>query len=363
MAVLKYAIWGVLILIALVVILVLVLRIARPLDRIYYKGPVTGHFDGERFHNLGREIVTAETAGARPNFILTRLTKMFRPDPAEAWPDHVPVTPTKPPAKVEGQAMRVTWIGHAAVLVQTQGLNILTDPVWSDRAGPWDRLGPKRVRAPGVRIADLPKIDLILVSHNHYDHMDLATLKTLWQRDRPRIVTPLGNDTILKGHGIEAVTADWGGHVAIRPGIDVIVERVHHWGSRWGQDRNRALWSGFTVTLPGGNLFFAGDTGMGDGSWPRDAAKHGPFRLALLPIGAYHPRPVFGNHHVDPEQSVSIFRTLGAAHALGIHWGTFKLTDETIDAPLVELRAALAKARIAPDRFITTEAGYGYMVP
>ncbi|KRB85413.1 hypothetical protein ASE00_01020 [Sphingomonas sp. Root710] len=353
------AIWAAGTAVALLVLLA-VAWFARPLylDRTYYRGPASGHFNGERFFNP-----EGDSAGVPRGFILPRLWAMITGRRAPGWPETIPVHPARPPARVEGDAMRVTWVGHATALVQTQGLNILTDPVWSDVAGPWNRFGPKRARAPGVRFEDLPKIDVVLVSHNHYDHMDLPTLERLWARDRPLIVTSLGNETILKDRGIDAVARDWDGIVPVKPGVSVIVERVHHWGARWGSDRNRALWSGFTVTLPGGNIFFAGDTGIGDGAWPRLAARHGPFRLALLPIGAYHPREIFGGHHIDPQQAVSVFRTLGARHALGVHWGTFRLTDESADAPRVELAESVKAAGIAPDRFVATEPGQGWMVP
>lgn len=333
---------------------------ARPLylDRIYYRGPVSSHFDGQRFFNP-----EGEAADVPRRFILPRLWDMVTGQRAPGWPQRIAVRPSRPPARVVGAAMLVTWIGHATTLVQTQGLNILTDPIWSDVAGPWNRFGPKRARGPGVRFADLPKIDVVLISHNHYDHMDLPTLERLWARDRPLIVTSLGNDAILKARGIAAVARDWDGVVPVKPGVSVIVERVYHWGSRWGQDRNRALWSGFTVTLPGGNVFFAGDTGLGDGAWPRDATRHGPFRLAILPVGAYHPREIFGGNHIDPQQAVSVFRTLGARHALGIHWGTFQLTDEAADAPRGELAASAKAAGVASGRFVTMEPGIGWTVP
>ncbi|KKC23806.1 hypothetical protein WP12_22970 [Sphingomonas sp. SRS2] len=346
--------------IAALAVLIAAAYVASPLylDRVYYRGPVSGHFDGQRFFNP-----EGESAQVPRKFLLSRLWGMITGQAAPGWPESIAVRPSRPPARVAGGAMRVTWIGHATALVQTQGLNILTDPIWSDVAGPWNMVGPSRVRAPGVRFEDLPKIDVVLISHNHYDHMDLPTLQRLWTRDRPLIVTSLGNEAILKEYGIVAATRDWDGMVPVKPGVSVIVERVHHWGSRWGQDRNRALWSGFTVTLPGGNVFFAGDTGFGDGAWPRDAARHGPFRLAILPVGAYHPRDIFGGNHIDPEQAVSVFRTLSARHALGIHWGTFQLTDEAADAPRGELAKSVMAAGIAADRFITTEPGVGWMVP
>ncbi|RYD94763.1 MAG: hypothetical protein EOP61_21025, partial [Sphingomonadales bacterium] len=173
----------------------------------------------------------------------------------------------------------------------------------------------------------------------------------------------LGNDTILKGRGIGSVAVDWGRAVKVGPGIWAVVERVHHWGSRWGQDRNRALWSGFTVTLPGGNIFFSGDTGYGDGAWAAQAARHGPFRLAILPIGAYHPRDVFGGNHVDPQQALAVFRALGADTGFGIHWGTFRLTDEGADHPPVELAESMKTAGLPAERFRTTDVGVGWTVP
>ena len=160
------------------------------LDRIYYQGPASDHFDGERFVNPEGPV---SGSGSGRNFF----SRWASSEERVTWPRSVPVTPTVPPDRVDGLEMRVTWIGHATVLIQTQGLNILTDPMWSDVASPFPPFGPDRVRAPGVRFEDLPRIDLVLVSHNHYDHLDLPTLRRLWQRDRPLIVTSLGNDRVI----------------------------------------------------------------------------------------------------------------------------------------------------------------------
>jgi L-ascorbate metabolism protein UlaG (beta-lactamase superfamily) len=326
------------------------------LDRIYYEGPRSDHFDGERFFNPGPAAEAGSHSG--PARFLNR---WIGADARAQWPKHVPVRQSVPPARVAGSDMLVTWIGHATVLVQTRGLNILTDPIWSERASPFSFVGPKRVRAPGVAFERLPKIDLVLISHNHYDHMDLPTLERLWERDRPLIVTSLGNDSILRGRGIEAEALDWGGRRRIGA-AEVIALRNHHWGSRWGTDRNRALWSAFNVRLPGGNIFFAGDTGWGDGSWVREAARSGPFRLAIIPIGAYEPRDIMKSNHVDPEEAVRIFEALRPARALGIHWGTFQLTFEPIGDPPRRL-AALKRARgISAERFVATEAGRSFRV-
>jgi len=337
------------------------LWLARPLylDRVYYRGPPSDHFDGARFRNPEGEF----GSGGAKKMGVARLWRAATGQRLGGWPESIPVRPGRPPPRVDGRVMRVTWIGHATVLVQTQGLNILTDPIWSEVAGPFNQFGPRRVRAPGVRFVDLPKIDIVLVSHNHYDHMDLPTLERLWRRDRPLVVTSLGNDSILRDHGIAALARDWNGIVPIRPGIAVIVDRVHHWSSRWGSDRNRALWSGFTVTLPGGNVFFAGDTGWGDGSWPVAARRRGPVRLALLPIGAYHPREIFSGNHIDPAQAVASYRLLHAAYAFGYHWGTFQLTEEGVDQPRDELGHILLERAIAPGRFVTREPGEAWIVP
>jgi L-ascorbate metabolism protein UlaG (beta-lactamase superfamily) len=347
---------------AVVAVCLAITIVPRFLDRIYYRGPVSDHFDGQRFFNPGRDdTVAPPTGNSRGGFLWRYLTNR---DKRPEWPEHVPVTPGKPAARVEGQAMVVTWIGHASALVQTQGLSILIDPVWSERAGPFG-LGPKRVTAPGVRFDDLPKIDLVLVSHDHYDHMDLTTLKRLWTRDKPLIVTSLGNDSILRGVGVPARALDWGGRVTLKPGVDVVVMRSHHWSSRWFTDRNRALWSGFTVTLPGGNLYYPGDTGAGDLGWVDDARALGPIRLALLPIGAFRfvPGQMAIGSHVGPIDAVEIFERLGAARAIPVHWGTFRLSYEAYDTPPKLLTATMRCAGLDPTRFAPVAIGAQVSIP
>jgi len=324
----------------LVVLLCLAIAIVPDfLDARYYRGPVSGHFDGEHFFNPDG----ADDALSPPGGTGTLLRYVTARDNRPVWPDRVAVTPAKPPARVEGERMLATWVGHATVLVQTNGLNILTDPVWSKSAGPFG-IGPTRVAEPGIRFADLPKIDLILVSHDHYDHMDLTTLRKLWDRDHPLIVTSLGNDSVIGQAGVPARALDWGGEVAVRPGVSVVVNRSHHWDSRWFADRNRALWSGFVVRLPGGNLFFAGDTGAGDLKWADQAASYGPIRLALIPIGAFRftAGQMAAGSHIGPVDAVEVYRRLGAAQAIAIHWGTFRLSYEGWDTPPRLLAAAEA---------------------
>ena len=308
-----------------------------PVDR-----PVSDHFDGERFSLPGgAEIGDKDLAD------LLRWQRTREPAP---WPEQVAVTPAIPAARVEGDAIIATMVGHATVLVQTQGLNILTDPIWRDRASPVDWAGPKRVAAPGVAFDDLPRIDLVLLSHGHYDHMDVPTLKRLWERDRPLILVPLGHGRMLAEAGIEARELDWGEAVPLGP-LTAVAEPVYHWSSRWFLDRNRALWAGWTLVAPGGNIFFAGDSGYGDGAYFRAVRRHGPVRLALLPVGAYEPRWFMSEQHMNPAEAVRTLADLGAEQALGLHWGTFQLTDEARDAPPAELAAARDAAGVAAARF------------
>lgn len=345
----------------LVALLLAVALVPQFLDRIYYRGPGSSHFDGERFSNPdGDDTSAPPTGGSRSGFLFRAATGG---DGRPPWPATVPVTQTKPPARVEGERMLVTWIGHATVLIQTAGLNILTDPVWSDTAGPFG-FGPRRVAAPGVRFEDLPKIDVVLVSHNHYDHMDLPTLQRLWRRDRPLIVTSLGNASILRGRGIQSAAMDWGARLPVG-GAEIVVTRNHHWSSRWFVDRNRALWSSFVVRLPGGNIFFAGDTGMGNGRWPAEAAAYGPIRIAFIPIGAFRfvPGQMRTGSHIGPIEATKVFAASGASRAMPIHWGTFRLSFEAYDTPPKMLAEAMRCAGHDPGLFAPARIGQSFEVP
>jgi L-ascorbate metabolism protein UlaG (beta-lactamase superfamily) len=332
------------------------------LDRVYYTGPKSAHFDGQHFSNPdGDDILSSPTGKSRGSFILRWLTGT---DKRAVWPASIAITPSKPAARVEGEKMVVTWIGHATVLIQTQGLNIITDPILSDYAAPIP-VFVKRSAAAGVRFENLPKIDVMLVSHSHYDHMDLPTIKRLWERDHPKIITSLGNDTIIASTGAQAEARDWGGRVSIKPGIDVIVTRNHHWGSRWGSDKGRALWSSFVVTLPSGNIFFAGDTGYGDGKWPAEAAAYGKIRFAMIPIGAF--RFVAGGmevgSHIGPIKAERVFSGLGASFALPIHWGTIQLSSEERETPPKMLAEVMKCGSYDPNVFSAKRIGEAVLVP
>lgn len=359
---------GTLLLFAVIALCLAVVVVPPFLDQVYYTGPVTANFDGERFTNPDEDQgewpgLRQRSGGAPIGFILRyALGRDERP----AWPDSVAVRQSTPPARVDGEAMLMTWIGHSSVLIQTEGVNILTDPVWSERASPFQWIGPKRVTRPGVALEKLPKIDLIVISHNHYDHFDIATLKRLYQRDRPLIVTGLGNDTILSADGIKAEARNWGGHVDLNPRVRVYVERVHHWTSRWGVDRNRALWAGFTIVMPGGNIFFTGDTGPGDMQWAGEAARRGPVRLALIATGAFRfmAGQDWSGSHIGPYHAAQIYRQLGASFALPVHWGTFRLSWEGYDdAPRLLAEHIACMGLTEPGRFARGTIGVPVEIP
>ena len=367
----------------LVIALCLAITIVPPfLDRIYYEGPVTRHFDGAHFFNPDGEIEFTPPPGSNRRGFFARW--LLGTDERPAWPDAVAVKPSRPAAFAAPRGMTATWVGHATVLVQAAGINILTDPIWSDYASPLPPLGPRRVAGAGVRFEDLPKIDLVVISHNHYDHMDIPTLKKLWARDRPKIITSLGNDTILKNHGIPSVALDWGQSISGAAlnglGSDTVIQcenyehcpdyrvhvmRNHHWGSRWGADRNRALWSSFVIATRAGNIFFAGDTGAGDMAWPEEAARLGPIRLAMIPIGAFRfwPGQMESDSHIGPRRAVSVFEKLQASTAIPIHWGTFRLSYEEWSTPPRMLELYLRCAGIERKRFAPLRIGQSIQVP
>ncbi len=302
------------------------------------------HFDGTRFVNPDG------TGGQR----LPAVFRMLR-EPRTPWPDRIDV----PPAAVvplEGARAAVTFIGHSTFLIQTAAANILIDPQFSERAGPFNVLGPRRVRPPAVRFDSLPAIDIVLLSHNHYDHCDLPTLRQLASRFDPVVVTPLGNAPLVRSAGIRRVEElDWWEHWRRDP-LALTLTPARHFSARTPFDRNRALWGGFVVATPECRIYFAGDTAF-DAFFPRIASALGPFDLALLPIGAYEPRWFMRVVHMNPEEAVQAHLALDPAVSIGMHFGTFQLTTEGIDEPLRALEEARQRHGVPAARFTTLAFG------
>ncbi len=302
------------------------------------------HWDGRRFVNPAAP--APQPFSAVPRMLAERRTP---------WPTRIDTPPQRPPA-LEGAAAVVTFIGHSTFLIQTPDGNILTDPIYSQRAGPLNLVGPRRVRQPAVLFEDLPPIAVVLLSHNHYDHCDLRTLEKLARRFDPLVVTPLGNAPLVRSAGIKRVEElDWW-QPAQHAGLPVTVTPARHFSARTPFDRNRALWGGFVLKAGGRQIYVAGDTAYA-GFFTDLPKRLGSVDLALLPIGAYAPRWFMQAVHMNPAEAVQAHLDLGAPMSIGMHFGTFQLTTEGIDDPLRALEAACRARDVPSSRFRTL--GFG----
>ncbi len=323
-----------------------------------YSGPISDHFNGTHFF---------DPDGSPPKALSELLRWQLGGNRTRAkWPDWAPSPYSdRPPQRVEGSRARLSYIGHASWLLQSGGLNILIDPVWSERASPLSFAGPRRCNDPGIAFEALPKIDVVLVTHGHYDHLDLATLSRLHRSFAPRIITPLGNDLTMRAadRSIRAEAHDWNDRVVLGKNVAVNLVPTRHWTARGLLDRNKALWASFVLETPAGVIYAVGDSSYGTGlHFRRVREKFGAPRLALLPIGAYEPRWFMQDQHMNPEDAVQALADCGAQQALGHHYGTFQLTDEAFDAPTTALAEALDAAGVRREKFIALKPGQVFEV-
>ena len=302
----------------------------------YYTGPISDHFDGKKFYN--------KIKGEKSLFTVLKW-QFTRNKPH--WPSlQLPTQYDNPPKAVTGKKIRVSAVGHSTLLIQTHGVNILTDPIWSNTASPFSFIGPKRAIMPGIYFQDLPKIDIVLISHNHYDHMDKDTIIKLYQNHNPLFIVPLGNDHILRKMvpNINVKPLDWHENTVFADKVEISCYPVQHWSSRNILDHNKALWGSFILKTPSDNIYFAGDTGYGDGSHFREAQKEFKnFKLALLPIGAFKPEWFMQHSHMNPNEAVQAMLDLEAKHSIAIHFNTFPLADDAYDEPIENLKKSLSK--------------------
>lgn len=313
-----------------------------------YRGPVTDHFDGKRFRNPGN----AKAKGGLEvlKWMLTRKAGAWRTGFTESYGQR--------PLGHFRDGIRITFVNHSTFLIQVDGVNILTDPVWSERASPFSWLGPKRVKSPGIRFEDLPAIHVVLITHNHYDHLDVRTMRTIFGAHHPRIVTPLGIKTFLTACYVGGATEiDWWEEIELQNRLKVQAVPAQHFSGRGFLDRDATLWCGYVLKTTAGNIYFAGDTGYNYGTFKEIAARCGPMRVSMLPIGAYKPAWFMSPIHVSPEEAITIHQDVGSERSIGMHFGTFPLADDGCDDPVNDLGYAIEKSELKPDEFIVLKEG------
>jgi L-ascorbate metabolism protein UlaG (beta-lactamase superfamily) len=274
------------------------------------------------------------------------------------WPDSVPLSEHQaPPTSVPQGRAAITFIGHSTFLIRTASAVIVTDPVFTPCAGPYGRFGPKRVQPPGVALTSLPKVDLVLVSHNHYDHLQPTSLLQLQSQFEPAFVTTLGLGRYLEKIGLRRVVElDWWGKALVDPEVEVTCTPAQHFSARGMRDRNKTLWGGFALRSGGLLTYFAGDSGYCP-HFEEIRSRLGPIDIALLPIGAYKPRWFMKPMHMNPDEAILAHRDLQSRTSIAMHFGTFKLTDESIDDPLRRLTAARHVLNVPPERFRVPQVG------
>ncbi|MEO6874940.1 MAG: MBL fold metallo-hydrolase [Opitutaceae bacterium] len=304
--------------------------------------PGSDHFNGKTFFNPGEPV---------GHGLLDVLRWKFK-NQAMEWPKWVEIAAQPSPPPPRDDSVIATWVNHSTFLLQIAKLSLLTDPVFSQRVSPVSWVGPKRVHAPGVAFESLPRIDAVLISHDHYDHCDLPSLRRLAREHRPLFVVPLGYRALLAGVGVtRIVELDWWQTHPLAPGVTVTLTPSRHWCRRSPGNRNRRLWGGFYLQSSWRRVWFLGDTGY-DGALFREIGQRcGPPDLALIPIGAYEPRWFMQAAHMNPAEAVKTHLDCGALQSVAMHWGTFQLTDEAREAPPQALAQALTAAGLPAEKF------------
>jgi L-ascorbate metabolism protein UlaG (beta-lactamase superfamily) len=310
--------------------------------------PATDHFNGKTYFNPGGQPV----AGLL-DVLRWKLTSRVEP-----WPKRVEVDRRPLPPAPAAEGIVATWVGQSTVLLRSSSATVLTDPVFSERAGPLPWLGPRRVAPPAVDLGAIPRVDVVLLSHDHFDHCDLPTLRRLARRDDPLAIAPLGHRSLLANAGLRRIVElDWWQDHACAPGLQATLVPAMHWCRRGPFATNVRLWGGFMLRAGGRLVYFAGDSAYDDRLFAEIGRRCGGPDLAMIPIGAYEPRWFMRSAHMNPEEAVRVHRDLGARRSLAIHWGTFQLTDEGREEPVRALEVARGLAGLAADDFVAPALG------
>jgi L-ascorbate metabolism protein UlaG (beta-lactamase superfamily) len=313
-----------------------------------YEGPITDHFNGKTFINPGNR--KAKGLPDVLKWMVSRKQGKWQRDQATVF--------GKKPEESVKSGVRITFVNHSTFLIQFDGINILTDPVWSERTSPFSWAGPKRMRPPGIRFEDLPQIHYILLSHNHYDHLDITTLKKLSDRFSPKIFTALGVKAFLDQNGVNnAVDMDWWNTLLMQDSIQVQAVPAQHFSGRGTFDRDATLWCGFVVKRNEGNIYFAADTGYNGTTFKEIGDRCAPINLALIPIGAFKPEWFMSPIHCSPAEAVKIHMDCKSKQSIATHFGTFPLADDGLRDPGNELILALKELNVSRDKFLIPDEG------
>lgn len=315
-----------------------------------YKGPKSDHFDGKKFSNPN---------GLAAQNLLGVLKYGIKRKPEEWVKNYETDVRTESIPIPQENEVQVSFVNHSTFLIQIGGYNILTDPIWSKRCSPFQWVGPERMRPPGFSMELLPKIDLVLLSHNHYDHLDVNTLKAIAEKHNPKFIVPLGVGGYLSKLGInDSIELDWDATTSFGE-LDIKGISANHFTSRGLFDRDKTLWCGFLLNFNGYKCYFVGDTGYGP-NFKQLGEQERQIDLALIPIGAYLPKWFMSPIHISPAEAVQVHKDINSKQSIAMHFGTFPLADDGMHTPQKELKKAISNKDMNEDEFIIPDEGGVY---
>ena len=336
---------------AILLFFILVFVIGFLLSGSSYKGPKSDHFNGKKFINPN---------GLQANGFASAMKYMRERKPEPYRFNYETFVRTEAiPERLPKDDIKITFVNHSTFLIQYAGINILTDPIWSFRCSPFQFAGPNRMRPPGVKFEDLPPIDLVLLSHNHYDHFDTNTNKDLIKRDKPHFVVPLGMKKSVNKLGAKQVDQiDWHEKLTFK-NISITSAPANHFTSRGLFDRDTTLWCGYILQFGNHKLYFVGDTGYGP-NFKEVGEQYGPMDISLIPIGAYKPEWFMGPIHISPKQAIDVHHDIKSKQSIAMHFGTFPLADDGQGTAEKELIKAMEASNLDPELFIIPDEGFSY---